>query len=197
MAEGAAEMGEGIVLGLDPGSRHVGVAAVAGERVLVSEVWHLPTDLTRACAWLWAELAGLLGRYEVRILAFETYTFYKDHGYIDTEVALCNILGVIRSFAGSREDLRLMECTAIEWSALLAGQRPPSRRDGGAKYHHWKRMVAGTVELLVKGQGLSWADDKGFHRRDALGVALWASAEARLARAIAASEARQRQGGPR
>jgi hypothetical protein len=184
-------MREATILGLDPGSRHVGVAVLAGERVLVSEVWHLPTDLTRACAELWTSLAALLGRHGADLLAFETYTFYKDHGYIDTEVALCNVLGVIRSFAGWGGGLRVVECTMMEWSARLAGQRPPKRRDGGAGYHAWKRLVAGSGELLVRGQGLSWANDKDYHRRDALGVALWASAEVKMARAVAASEARQ------
>jgi Holliday junction resolvasome RuvABC endonuclease subunit len=157
------------VLGVDPGSRHVGLSILRMGQILHLEEMRLDRDLTIACSALRLHLAQLICQYTVNILAFETMEF-RGHATANAMVVLA-LTGAIRSLA---DQVQVRAYRVAEWRASLLGEPLPPAMPSEA----WKALVHRVVasELGIGEEALP--ADPGGHIGDALAIALCAAREA-------------------
>jgi hypothetical protein len=174
--------------GPDPGVRSCGVAVVTDRGIEARDLWTLPVSTTHACSRLRALMEAWILTYNLEVIAVEDVHFHRQRGHVTTAKAMWQLLGMVRSLAGYR-DVEIMLVQAGHWGRQLTGVRPP-RGQPGRRWDEWKRQVAWHVEREA-GPGWRWADDRGDHRRDSLGIAYYAWAELRFRGQVAGAFARQ------
>jgi len=153
------------VLGVDPGSRHVGLGILRGAQILHQEELRLDRDLTIACSSLRLRLVHLVREYRVDVVAFESMQF-RGHATANT-MAVLALTGVIRSLA---DQVPVQACRVTEWRTSLLGELPESGLDSEA----WKAIVRGAVARACAVHEDALPPDPGGHMGDALGIALHA-----------------------
>jgi hypothetical protein len=141
---GAVTMADLVVAGIDPGVRYVGVGVVASGRLVRSERWTLPAELTQACMYLRGALGVLIVLENVQVLAFEAFSFHREKGAVSTAAAMYNLLGVMRSLHGW-QGVAVREVPAGVWGQRFTGLRVP-RQGVGRRDDEWKRQVVWYVE---------------------------------------------------
>ena len=68
-----------IVLGCDPGSRHIGIA-VLGQKILLAEMWPFERgDIVQLCSVLNRRVHGLVRRFGVDMIAIEGWEWHGAH----------------------------------------------------------------------------------------------------------------------
>lgn len=154
------------MLGIDPGSRHVGVAILRGEQILHHEELRLDHDLTMACSSLRLRLVQLVRQYRVDLVAFEAMRF-RAHATANA-MAVLALTGVIRSLA---DQVPVREYRVEEWrTSLLDGQAEP-----GLASQAWKALVRGAVARALAVHEDALPPDPGGHIGDAMGIAIHAA----------------------
>jgi Crossover junction endodeoxyribonuclease RuvC len=177
--------------GLNPGVRSCGVSVVTDRGIEENDLWTLPVHTTQACARLHALMEAWVLSYNLEVVAVEDFHSHQQRGNVTTAKAMWQLLGVVRSLAGYR-DVQIMLVQAGHWGPQLTGVRPP-REQPGRRWDEWKRQVAWHVEREA-GPTWSWVNDRGYHRRDSLGIAYYARAELRFRGRVAGALARQGKG---
>ena len=172
-----------IVLGVDPGKRNTGLAVLREREILLQEVLELPSDLTQACAILRIVLARHIATYHVTRLAFEEFG-WEGHA-TSVSAATLALTGVIRSCAAL---VPVLAFRAVRWQTAITGQAPPPI--AGRPAGEWKRIILRSVCLHLGLNPEEWGEDEGFHKSDAVGIALYAQGLIKLELAIDHSERR-------
>src|SRR5262245_23498368 len=129
--------------------------------------------------------------YNPEVVAVEDFHFHRQRGSVTTAKVMWQLLGVVRSLAGDR-DVEIMMVQAGRWGRQLSGLRP-AREQPGRRWDEWKRTVACHVAREA-GPTWSWVNDRGYHRRDSLGIAYYARAEVRFRGKVTGALARQGKG---
>jgi hypothetical protein len=90
------------LIAIDPGERHVGVAAFLGTECI--EAWESGREE------FYLELVELLGRGVVDVVVYETFQLYADKALAQTgsEMGTCECIGVIKYLCGRWPEVRLV-----------------------------------------------------------------------------------------
>lgn len=157
-------------LGVDSGTANTGIGIVTGDDyVLHADVLHPPhgIGIVERIHWFYDHLAALVRQYMPAVIGIEVYTApsIKVRAITAESVArhhwligACMMLDILA--VGPHPEIVLLEAT--DWMHQLTGI-PANRTIGG------KEIIEATVECRT---GYIFEKNSGFHRSDAVGLAL-------------------------